>query len=169
MKYFLLKKLLLLPASSLIAAILIFNVPLFGQSSAETIKTKAGNLTLSRSEDGVFQVKLRNKILFESQYESGSVEGKYPRADFDLILLSIGDGALACAAHFYIVDVSKNKPTITDAFGNCNPAPKITYKNRVLTVKFPDGGDIPAEDSGAHRYGAAETWTYSGGKLRRLK
>jgi len=166
MKYSLSKK-LSLAASSAIASILLCGFPLFAQS-IETVKTRAGNLTLTRSEDDGFKVKIRNKVLFESQAEFGTVEGKYPRANPKLILLNIGDGALACAGHFYIVDVSKNKPAITGAFGNCNTAPKILYKNQTLTVKFPDGSKIPAEDSGAYRYGAAQTWNYRNGKLRKL-
>jgi hypothetical protein len=56
-----------------------------------------------------------------------------------------------------IVDVSKNKLTITNAFSKPNTAPKILYKNQTLTVKFPDGGKIPKEGSGAYRHGAAQT------------
>ncbi len=154
-------------ASATALTILFGGVSLFGQS-IETVKTKAGDLTLTRSEDSVFQVKLKEKVLFESQTEFGSVEGKFPRSNPDLILLNIGDGALACAGYFYIVDVSKNKPIITKAFGNCNTAPKISYKNKTLTVKFPDGSKIPEDDSGAYRYGKREVWQYRGGKLRQI-
>ncbi len=128
------------------------------------VKTKAGKLVLERNEDRIFQVKLANKVLFESEVEYGSIEAAFPQKNPSLILLSIGEGALACAVHFYIVDVSKSKPFIDTAFGNCNPAPKILYKNQTLTVAFPDG----RRDKGAYKYSRKEVWQYRSGKLRRI-
>lgn len=147
---------------------LLYTSPLFAQS-LETVKTRSGNLTLTRSEDWLFQAKLGSEMLFESQVETGEVYAKFPQKNPSIIVLSIGEGALACATHFYILDVSKIKPSMTDAFGNCNPAPKIIYKNQTLTVKFPDGSKIPEEDSSAYRYGAAQTWSYRDGNLRQVK
>ncbi len=128
------------------------------------VETKAGKLVLERTEDQIFQVKLGNKVLFESEVEYGSIEAAFPQKNPSLILLSIGEGALACATHFYIVDVSKPKPFIDTAFGNCNPAPKVLYKNQTLTATFPDG----RTDKGAYKYGRKEIWQYRDGKLRKI-
>lgn len=139
----------------------------FAQESSE-IETKAGKLTANRSGDSLFQVKLGSKVLFESEVEYGSIKAAFPKRKPTIIVLSIGEWGLACAARFYVVDVSKSQPTITEGFGNCSPEAKITFHNQTLTVKFPDGSKIPAEDSGAYRYGSDETWNYRSGKLRQL-
>jgi len=72
MKYSLLKK-LSLAASSAIASILLCGFPLFAQS-IETVKTRAGNLTLTRSEDDGFKVKMRNKVLFKVRLNSARLK-----------------------------------------------------------------------------------------------
>ncbi|HXH69355.1 MAG TPA: hypothetical protein VNI60_03310 [Pyrinomonadaceae bacterium] len=135
------------------------------RAKSETVKTKAGNLILTKSEDSLFQIKIGDEVLFESQTEFGTVAGKYTLNNPKFILLSIGENALACATHFYIVDVSKKEPAITEAFGNCSPAPKILFQNQTLIVKFPDG----RKNKSDYKYGAAETWQYRNGKLKKLR
>ena len=139
----------------------------FAQGSSK-IEITVGRLTADRSGDSVFQVKLGNKVLFESEVEYGSIKAAFPKRKPTIIVLSIGECRLTCAASFYVVDVSKSQPAISKGFGNCSPKAKITFRHQTLNVKFPDGSKIPAEDSGAYRYGAAETWTYRSGKLRKL-
>ncbi len=165
MNAFLLKA--ILAAALLIVRLFIADVSALAQNT-DSIRTRFGELVLERNEDRHFQVKIGSKILFESEIEYGSIVAAFPRKNPSLVVLSIGEHSLACAGYFYIVDVSKNKPTVTDAFGNCNTAPKISYKNRILTVKFPDGSKIPEDDSGAYRYGKKEVWQYRGGKLRQI-
>lgn len=133
--------------------------------SIETVATNAGELTLERSEDWLFQVKLGERVLFESTVKTGEVQAKFPQNKPTLVVLGISEQALACAGYSYVVDVSGRKPKMTEAFGNCNPAPKISYRNRTITIKFPDG----RRDRGAYKYGAAETWQYANGKLKRIR
>ncbi|MBA4182548.1 MAG: hypothetical protein H0X49_00855 [Acidobacteria bacterium] len=76
----------------------------FAQDSSK-IETKAGKLTANRSSDSLFQVKLDNKVLFESEVEYGSIKAAFPKRKPTIIVLSIGEWGLACAASFYVVDV----------------------------------------------------------------
>lgn len=148
-------------------SVFFLNGIVFGQRT-DAIKTKAGDLTIEKDEDSSTQVKIGKTILIESLAGTVSVEKLYPQKNPTLIVLSIIAGGLACAAEFRIIDVSKAKPLITDEFGNCNPAPRIIFQNQTITVKFPDGSKKP-KNSYEYRYGAAETWQYARGKLKRLK
>lgn len=156
-------------AATILAVISLFLLSgfAFGQR-ANIIKTKAGNLTIEQDEDSLTQVKIGKTILIEGLVGTISVEKMYPQKNPTLIVLNIISGGLACAAEFLIIDVSKAKPLVTDSFGNCNPAPRIAFQNQTITVKFPDGSKKPKK-SYEYRYGAAETWQYARGKLKKLK
>lgn len=147
-----------------VTCILFVVSDLFAQSSY-SVKTKTGELVVEQNENFLTQIKIGKHVLLGSQIGAVTVEGKFPQTNPILIVVSISENGEACAAEFRVIDVSKNEPTITDTFGNCNPAPRIVFQNQILTIKFADGHS----NKGAYKYGRAQSWQYVHGNLRKLK
>ncbi len=145
----------------------------------DTAQTPAGELSLvrRREQEGavVIVIKLGDQVIAEkiaprdaTAYESASFAGLYPRAAPRYALISFMTGALVCGAKFTIVDLSRGAAAarVTEDFGNCSDAPRVSYRRGSLTLTFPAG---PRErDHSTHYVGPGQVWSYGDGRLRRI-
>ena len=56
---------------------------------------------------------------------------------------------------------------MSEDFGNCSDSPRAVYRGGTLTLTFPPGPR--KRDPGTHYVGPGQVWTYSNGRLRRVR
>lgn len=131
-------------------------------------KTARGNLELVKSVSGdaaaVVFIKLNGKNIKELNYVSAYVEQSYPQSSPKIFLVGLSTESLVCAVKFVILDLSKNRPKISEEFGNCSDAPKLIYRNQSLTLDFPMG-----RRGSKYTIGKKQIWIYRDGQLKKLK
>jgi hypothetical protein len=153
---------------SLFLTINVFSQIKDGETVLAAKQTLPGKLQLVKivSEDkaAAVYIKLNNKIIKELNYESAYIEQSYPQISPKFFLIGLSTESLVCAVKFVILDLSKGLPKVTDEFGNCGDAPKITYRNQSLTLNFP-----PGERESKYTIGKKQIWIYRSGKLKNLK
>ena len=140
--------------------------------SQDSVKTSKGTLEIRESESEPETAKslyLNNKKIFPeftSAADFAMIEKSFPTKNPTLILINVGDGALVCGQKFMLLDVSGKKPFLSKKFGNCGAIQKTIYKNGVLTIYFPQGGE---PDPGTYYVGKREIWQYLNRKLTKMK
>jgi hypothetical protein len=145
----------------------------------DTAQTPAGELSLvRRREEGVgvtVVIKLGGRVVAEKSasregdaYEGASFVGLYPQAAPRYALVGFSTGALVCGAKFTVVDLSREGAAKASRdFGNCSDGPRVAYRRGALTITFPGGPG--KRDPGTHYVGPGQVWTYSKGRLRRVR
>ena len=130
----------------------------------ESISTKFGILKLIRIEDSWigetnWLVALNKKMIYRTQddvFGSVSVHTIFKAASLgEIVLLQENFGTMEDCVQFRLIDLRAiGKPTITDRFGNCSPAPVVTQKGEIISFEFSPKSGLKAD-----------AWVYQSGEL----
>ena len=144
-----------------------------GKNPSDSVKTSKGILKIeddSKTIDGLQtafkSLSLNKKLVFRYAGGEGeflSVEKYFPQKNPNLMVFFVGAEAISCIGQFFIVDVSGAKPLMTEKFGNCSNNPRVTYRNRILTITF-----SPGRANDYYKAGNKEVWQYGNGKLKQI-
>lgn len=154
---------------------LIFQTQVFGQRSVvrEKIATSAGNVEFVQtgnpdSMPSKWQIKLKNKVLYENLESYGSLSVVKTFKNFagkeDVIVFMESEGGNACAVTHRILAIRTNGSFhLSEPIYNC-VTPQLSRTANKITLYFPRSpvmrgtGFVPAE-----------TWVYQNGKLTQQK
>ena len=128
-------------------ALLLFAAPSAAQGAgdgAESLRTKAGVLSVVRTseEDFKWELRLGGRTVLETEGPTRvNFEAHFPNlSQGEVVVVSFGSGGNACPAQFRVLRVvSAGKVDVSDEFGDCSDSPTITLRQlpeEEITIGF---------------------------------
>ena len=148
-----------------------------GEDGAESLKTKAGVLSIVRvgEDDFKWELRLGRRTVLQTEGQSWvHFEAHFPNlSQGEVVVVSFGSGGNACPAQFRVVRVvSPEKVDISDEFGDCSDSPTITLRQlpeEEITIGFPGYYQLWQSREPGFRKPPPSTYVYRKGVLSESK
>jgi hypothetical protein len=137
------------------------------------VQTSKGPLVVDRAPAGAgYNVRLAGKNVegLDADGASASLSDLIRAGSHELVVIAVYSGGTACPAQYAVLEISPS-PHVSERFGTCNPAVRLTPGKGSLTISMPGYFANPEVLSDSERRKIAarvDTFVWSNGKVHQV-